>query len=293
MHMIMIFLTLVIALGIRLVPLPATTWQQRWQVGLWRFALPPILITTTAIALVLMGTQGLMLGLPTDGVSYGLGLGFCLLVIIVMVTRAVQAVQTINQVYKLPQHSFDQDFDRDFNQDFNHHLEGQDWQDQGFRLWQHPAIFAAQIGIWQPQLVISQGLLDRFDFEHFQAVLYHEQAHRQFQDNFWFWGLGCLHQIGGWLPNSQVLWQELLLLREIRADQWAVKYVAPLTLAEALLWSVQSMYSPDFAADFGDRGDRLELRIETILNPQPILGNPSYGWFIVGLLPLLTVLLHS
>jgi Zn-dependent protease with chaperone function len=48
--------------------------------------------------------------------------------------------------------------------------------------------------------------------------LAHEQAHAHYRDTFWFFWLNVLTS---WLPHTEALWQEILFLREIRADEKA------------------------------------------------------------------------
>jgi Zn-dependent protease with chaperone function len=95
--------------------------------------------------------------------------------------------------------------------------------------------FAAQVGVWKPQLVVCRGLLEQLDEEHLRAVLAHEEAHRHYGDTLWMFAVGWLRHLSGWLPNTEVLWQELLTLRELRADRWAAQRVDPLVLGEALV----------------------------------------------------------
>lgn len=69
-----------------------------------------------------------------------------------------------------------------------------------------------------------------------------------------------------WLPNTQALWEELLLLRELRADRWAAQHLDGLLIAESLLLLVSNNMIPTatFAAAFGatDMSDRLAERID-------------------------------
>ena len=52
--------------------------------------------------------------------------------------------------------------------------------------------FIAQVGLWNPEIVISQGLLTQLDADHLKAVIAHEQAHAQYHDTVWFSVLaGC------------------------------------------------------------------------------------------------------
>jgi Zn-dependent protease with chaperone function len=135
--------------------------------------------------------------------------------------------------------------------------------------------YIAQIGLWRPQLVLSQGLLDQLDHLHLDAVLCHEAAHLHYSDTAWFAGLGLLRRCSGWLPNTDALWQELLLLRELRADRWAAQRVDPLLLAEALFTVVSTPLYPDsridFSAAFNEQlvSDRLNERVDALLQATP------------------------
>ena len=103
------------------------------------------------------------------------------------------------------------------------------------RVVETAAVFSAQVGLWRSELVVSQGLLEHLNAEHLEAVLAHESGHAHYRDTFWFFWLGGLRRLTGWLPQSETLWQELLLLREVRADEWAARRVDSLVLAESLM----------------------------------------------------------
>jgi hypothetical protein len=174
----------------------------------------------------------------------------------------------------------------------------------------HP--YSARIGFWQPQLVISQGLLQVLDADQLNAVLIHEQAHALYHDTFWFFWLGWLRRLTPWLPRTEALWQDLLLLRELRADCHAAQQVDPLLLAEALFLVVsaplqellgsQSPAQPDICAPFAwmqsepIAGDRLTQRIDSLLSADTTVAQTSssrYLWLIWACLPLLTIPLHG
>jgi Zn-dependent protease with chaperone function len=149
--------------------------------------------------------------------------------------------------------------------------------------------------------MVSQGLLQSLTEEQLQAVLTHEHAHLHYRDTFWFFWLGWVNRLTAWLPNSTLLWQELLLLRELRADRWAAQHVDSLVLAETLLQVVRSPLAPHpneflwVAFEEAALGDRLEQRIDALLSP----GSPSncqlhhWLWLALGLIPLLTLPLHT
>jgi Zn-dependent protease with chaperone function len=254
------------------------TWSSRWQRALSLFLLPPLLVVTTALAVMLMGTDGYMLGLPVGWIGYLLALSFLgyagarLLSLMVGGWRSLQTVQT----YEL----------FDFQKTVGYILDT-------------PALFAAQVGFWNSKLVMSRGLLTSFNAAQIEAVLTHEAAHHYYRDTFWFFWLGWLRQVTHWLPYSNFLWQELLLLRELRADQWAAQKIDALLLAETLLLVVKAplTHSEINCAAFGTitPASRLEERIEALLTK----AEPSYQgqgviliWMFTALLPLLTLLLH-
>ena len=285
-HFVMIFGSLCLAWGLRYSwqnsnDADQLSWLQRWQKALVCFVLPPLLVVMTAIAVLCMGADGQMIGFEAGRLSYAIALIFLIYSVVRSVQLALNGWQSLqkleNLVVDLP----------------SDHLIA-----EPVKLLNMPMLFAAQIGFWRSQLFISQGLLDQLDRDHLEAVLLHERAHAHYHDTFWFFWLGCLRQVMPWLPNTQILWEELLLLRELRADRWAAQYADGLVLAESLLAMVSSNMQPEtFAAAFGatSGSDRLEERIDFLLaNPQPL---PQFSWrslFWIGfsLLPLAVLPLH-
>lgn len=286
MHSVMLLGSLGLAWGLRYGwqsnHNPSVTWQMRWHRALFCFVLPPMLVVTTAIAVLCMGAEGQMIGLQAGYVSYAIALIFLMYSIFRSGQLALIGWQSLQKLQKLV-----------INRES---ANGSD----SMQLLNIPMLFAAQIGFWRSKLFVSQGLLDTLDAEHLEAVLLHERAHAHYHDTFWFFWLGCLRQIMPWLPNTQELWEELLLLRELRADRWAAQYLDGLLLAESLLEMVSHNMLPSetFAAAFGstNTSDRLEERINFLLaEPEPL---PQFSWrslFWLGfsLLPLTVLPLHS
>jgi Zn-dependent protease with chaperone function len=167
------------------------------------------------------------------------------------------------------------------------------------RLLNTEALFAGQIGFWQPELVVSQGLLQTLSPEHLESVLAHEQGHYHYRDTFWFFWLGWMRSCTAWLPNTDSLWEELLILRELRADGYAASQVDPLLLAESLLLVVSStpVVSDICCAALGSPGaDRLEQRIDALLappEPNPVPQLHSWHSFLLAFLPLVAVIFHT
>jgi Zn-dependent protease with chaperone function len=284
MHLSFILLSIAAVFCIRGCYALGTTpqaWSNRWQRSLSLFLLPPLLLFMTSLAVMMMGTDGYMLGLPVGWMGYLIALGFLgymavrLLGSLVGGWRSTQSIEAYDLF--------------NIQETIGHVLDT-------------PALFAAQVGFWNSKLVISRGLLDTFDDAQIAAVLTHEAAHLHYRDTFWFFWLGWLRQAIG-LPYSEALWQELLLLRELRADHWAAQKIDALLLAETLLLVVKDpQVTPGFdGAAFGTAApvNRLEERIEALLNDaesfetgwnMPI--DWLMSWAIVPLLPFLTLLLH-
>lgn len=229
MHLIMIVSALILTSGWRLVPRLApmdtsntgktnsNTWSERWQSALSQLLFPPLLLGTTTLAILCMGPHGEMVWGWEGWLSYGLAWGFASAAISRLGLLCWQGWQTLQVISTYPL---------------------TEYHGQRLHLLPLSQPYSAQVGFWQPQLVLSEGLLSQFAPEHLAAVLWHEQAHVHYRDTFWFFWLGWAKQLTGWLPNSENLWQDLLLLREIRADQWAGQYTDKLLLAEALLQMV-------------------------------------------------------
>ena len=299
-HFVMIVGSLGLAWGLRYgwsnTSIWATNWQKRWHQALVCFVLPPMLVLMTAIAVLCMGAEGQMIGLQVGRLSYAIALLFLSYSIFRVGQLALTGWLSLQKLQKLV---------TDAN---NEQITRLDSIIDPIKLLNIPMLFAAQIGFWRSELFVSQGLLDTLDPPHLEAVLLHERAHAHYRDTFWFFWLGSLRQVMPWLPNTEALWEEMLLLRELRADRWAAEQVDGLLLAESLLAMVSSNilitdsqtnnFDLTFAANFGytNNSDRLEERINFLLaepEPLPQLSWRSLFWLGFTLLPLTVLPLHS
>ena len=282
MHLILILVSAGLAMSWRGVNVSSSgTWAQRWQRSLIRLIVPPLMLLISAIAVIWMGPQGQMLGKPTGWLGYGLAWGLCGWAIILGLVLACQSWKLINQV---------------------HHCSQIVVQGVTVRLFDNPVLFCAQIGFLHPELVVSQGLLEALTPEQQKAVFIHEQAHRYYQDTFWFLGLGFCRRLTAWLPGTEAIWQELLLLRELRADRWAAQQIDPLLLAESLLLMVRQSVaiSEESCAAFSCVApqNRMTERIEALLKDDSTLESDSqlnyWSWsrVVFVLLPLISVPFH-
>lgn len=254
------------------------TWAQRWQGNLLVFLWSPLLLLMTAIAVLYMGPQGHMVWVRENGWSYGIAAVFVGVAACLNLKLLMEGWSSLQRIYACPQTRI-----------------------QGHSAYQidHALPYAAQVGFWQSELVITKGLVQVLSADQLAAVLVHEQAHQQYRDTFWFFWCGWLRRLTAWLPHSTELWQELLLLRELRADQWAAQQVDPLVLAESLLLMVNP-YPAEFAENIcaamqTATGHRLSERIDALLDPRET-APLSYSWTWSGLLvtaaPLLTIPFH-
>ncbi|HEY9646118.1 MAG TPA: M56 family metallopeptidase [Chroococcidiopsis sp.] len=291
MHIGLIGLALVLAVIVRSSWSPATvdSWEQRWQRALGALLSPFLLLLATAIAVLQMGHHGQMMGMPVGRIGCLIALGFLGSGLVLVVVLAALGWRSRHRVSTYPTVAA---------------------SGQMARLLDIDALFAGQVGFWTPTLIVSRGLLHKLSAEQIAAVLTHEQAHYYYRDPFWFFWLGWVRRFTAWLPNTAALWEELLVLRELRADRWAAQTVDPLLLAESLLQVVQSQVvqsaatvpAHSYSVAFGGAEPltRLEERIDALLEPgdRPLVAAPALQWrawagLLIGLLPLLTLPLHS
>lgn len=261
------------------------TFAQRcfnhWLAMVAILVVPPLLLITTALAIVIMGPHGHVVTHLEGWISYGTAWSYLAIILGLLVYLGWQAQQSIHHIKQYPQI---------------------DVRGTSGRLLDHKTIFSAQIGLWASELVISQGLLDTLDDEHLAAVIAHENAHAYYRDTFWFFWLGWLHRISCWLPYGDRLWQELLLLREIRADQWATQSVERLTLAESLVQVIASPLSTVAAANFSCMAptSRLARRIDALLEvpTTTTVSRVKLQWTVivgctaVSVMPLISIPFH-
>jgi Zn-dependent protease with chaperone function len=280
MHFLMIIVALTVAYCLRSQwTLISGNWSQRWQYTIFFFLFPPLIILTTAIALLCMGSQGQMGYWHTSRFGYLFALASLCAALFLFIFLLLQGWKSIQAACRNPQVNIG---------------------GQKVRLLGIDSLFAGQIGFWKPQLVVSKGLIDSFSPEHLETVLAHEEGHYHYRDTFWFFCLGWVRSCTCWLPNTKALWEELLVLRELRADAYAALRVDPLLLAESLLMVVSNCNlssEKSCCAALADaaEGDRLEQRIDALLSQPSVILENNISWnpFAFAFLPLVTVLFHT
>lgn len=283
MHSLMILMALGTAFGLRLTIPPATA-KKSWQRSLFFFLFPSLILLMTALAVICMGYHGEMLGLKADWLSYLLAIAFLGFAGFKLIQLLLQTLRTRQELKRHPQA-----------------LVG----DQVARMIETDFPYSAQVGLWDSELVMTQGLVNLLDSEHLAAVLAHEKAHHNYRDTFWFFWLEWLRSVTCWLPKTDELWHELLFLREIRADQKASQSVDSLLLAEALLIVVEQVkqispfnFSPLSGVAFHESNqNRLLERVNLILD-EPQSGSFTLSWYnwtllLSSLMPFFTLPLHD
>ena len=282
MHSLMLLLALTIAIGLRWF-LPS--YQRRWQITLFFFLFPPLLLLMTVISVVCMGYRGQMLGYNSSLISYFSAIIWLVFAIFCLIKLSYQTWQTHRDFSSYPLKKITAQKARVLAVDFP---------------------YSARVGFWKSELIVTQGLLNLLDQEHLQAVLAHEQAHQEYHDTFWFFWLGWLRSMSSWLPNSENLWLELVFLRELRADKYASGQVDYLLLAESLLLVAEKVnqvaeinFSDSCCVALNDNSlnNRLLERIDALVESEnPELPRFNYQvWLLLSLslAPFLLLPLHS
>ncbi|MEL6928977.1 MAG: M56 family metallopeptidase [Cyanobacteria bacterium J06600_6] len=278
MHLLTILIVVSIAILLRSRTVSATKeWSSRWYQTLFLFCFPGLLMLTTAVAVLYMGCHGHMLGMRAGSVGCLIAIGLILFASASWFKLAYQSYCSLHQLRCYPQETI---------------------ANTTARVLDLELPYSAQAGFWQSELIVSRGLLTVLDAEHLTAVVAHEQAHAKYRDPFWFFWLGWIRSFSFWLPNTEALWQELLLLRELRADRQATESVDFLLLAESLLAVAKAPLEPAVGyIGFNDAqtGDRLQVRIDSLLNQTESIEEHCWqrctwlGWLF---LPWLTIPLH-
>ncbi len=306
MHLLLLSSALILAFYLRSTYFCEKIASQKVSLTVSLFLLPPLLILTSTLAILCMGNQGVMAGGSESWWSYGLSLVVWLGALLILGKLTFQGWQTLIHLRRQPRINLAK-YTSIINQDINHNTRSNyspGIRQTSARLIDRPELFSGQIGFWRPELVITQGLLDCLTPDQLQAVLAHEQAHYNYRDTFWFFWLGWLRSLTSWLPQTEFLWQELLLLREIRADAYAGKVVEPLLLAESLLLVVSHPltqtpeYDPNICTAFSLPlpQPRLTRRIEALLDhspPEDHFPVQFWLWLALGFMPLLTIPFHA
>ncbi|ERN41096.1 Zn-dependent protease with chaperone function [Rubidibacter lacunae KORDI 51-2] len=293
MHLVVLAVAIAIAWCWRAFREPGSgSLSERWLWALTDFAMPPALVLVTAIAVAVMGADGQMFGFAVGWLGAGSAIALLAWAASGGLRQAIALGRLRRRVRSRPYLEVSG-------------LSGAPCADScSVRQLDLDAPFAAAIA---GEITVSRGLTALLTPEQLAVVLVHECGHLKFRDPLWFAGLGWVRWVSAWLPNTYKLWEELLCLRELRADRWATQYVDPLLLAETLLLLAQQPLPPTkllCAALSGDTPpSRLAQRISALMaaSDKTAVAEESQKrmrWSIGAawsplLLPLLVVPFHS
>ncbi|MEO1004721.1 MAG: M56 family metallopeptidase [Cyanobacteria bacterium J06638_38] len=279
MHLLVMLMMALLAAITRCQPKSSSPeWSKRWERTLFLFLFPSLLLFTTASTILYMGCHGEMLGVRAGSLGCIIS-GILIILSLISLLRLIYlGNRSIRQLANYRQQTVGSTTAKVLDTNLP---------------------YSAQIGFWHSRLIISTGLLDVLDDEHLAAVIAHEQAHLFYRDTFWFFWFGWIRSFSFWLPNTEVLWQELLLLRELRADSKAAESVDFLLLAESLLTvakaPLENTYAWCVSLNDSQIGDRLNERIDCLLREDESISSDrwySWSWLSLLLLPLLAIPLH-
>jgi len=277
-HLLLIAIFSLVAWGIRLLLNPRNGHDV-----LSLFLIAPLLIFFTFLSVILMGSGGQMFGVSSSIFAYCLAL---LLVSLCLFATGRSYWQVRKALVKI------REFPSTVLLGFESRIVDIDFP------------YSAQVGFWSSELVISRGLLEILSEDELKAVLAHEQAHRIYHDTFWFFLLEVIKSLSWWLPRSESLWQNLLLLREIRADKLACQNSDPFNLAQALLKVAQTIAQTSYTKECRESfsvafhpnisNSHLVTRLESILEgEQPYCWSFPVSAILMSILPLFLIIWHS
>lgn len=280
MHLLLILASLLLAYGIRITSqVLEAKYQKKWGLSLFFFSFPPLILLMTCLVVIFMGYQGEMWGIKTSKLPYYLAVSFSIYALLTLINNIFSHLKTWSILQKCK----------------DKQIEG-----YNYKLLNSNFPYGAAIGFWQSELVLSQGLIDLLSKEHLMAVIAHENAHKIYKDPFIFFWLFYLKKLGFCLPNNEKLWENLVLLRELRADQMAAKTVDYLLIAESLLQvtsSVMNQKNPlnnELECAFSD--NRLQIRIENLMDNNDDLIKNNYReiiWLLLLFIPWLFFPFHN
>ncbi|MBE9223183.1 M56 family metallopeptidase [Cyanobacterium stanieri LEGE 03274] len=291
MHFIVILLAIVCAYVIRyLSQIDYFQKQRNWNYSLFFFIAPVLLILMSSIAIVTMGYEGQMWGFQATIISYILA-WFCLgFAVINLIVYAVEIKLISQKIAGFKEEEVLGERVKILESSFPYAgLIGFESQKKGLFMFLN-----------ESYLVLSRGLINLLSPEHLEAVIAHEKSHQKHHDPLIFFCLSYCKRITFWLPNNDNLWQNLVLLRELRADNTASQSVDFLLLAESLLMVTQEAMKEVNPMDNNMVcpfiNFRLNERIDALINDGHRVNSFRWyqlTWILLVFIPFLTIPFHQ
>jgi len=270
MHVVILFLAVLGAWGTRIYCAKtiersrsaARSWTPRWSWAIGAILAPALWLMIAVLAVSAMGAHGTMFGYRVGSIGLWMSGGLILVLVVLLAALLRRSRQIQHELHHHPTTTI-------ATPSLNRIIV--------IRTIVSPVWFAGQVGILAPELTIGRSLLTQLEPEQLEAIIAHECAHAHYHDTSLFFVLGWLRRWTSWLPQTQEIWQELILLRELRADRWAAQFIDPLLLAETLLTvarSAQTSSAPQTSqapiiagVGFHDftRAESFEARIEALI----------------------------
>ena len=169
------------------------------------------------------------------------------------------------------------------------------------RLLDSPRRLAFTVGLWNPQVVLSEGMISTLSQEELAAVLSHELGHVQSRDPLRLAVVRFLADALWFLPVARSLAADFADVVEAAADDWAVAITRqPVDLASALVKTARAgvQQAIPFATPLAghltveDRVERL-LGVMSRKRPETTRRRWVASGFITALLMSLLVLPHA
>lgn len=141
---------------------------------------------------------------------------------------------------------------------------------------------AMTIGLFQPMIYVTTGLIKSLNKKELTAVLHHEQAHRQNFDPLWAAIIETLNLTLWRSAVTKALSAAFVTLRELTADAIATKEYQQADGLSGALVKLSGATSFSEAVSFSPNNDRVEKLLDQSWHPALGLWRWSYTW-VIGL----------
>ena len=138
-----------------------------------------------------------------------------------------------------------------------------------FIIVSHPVPLAITMGLIQPKIVLSTGLMNLLNEAELEAVIAHEMAHLKSRDPFTIFFMTLCSSTFWYIPILKWLNQQYRILKELAADDYAIeKQETTVHLGSALLKMLKVRQPDTMAFTYASFADTsINYRIDYMLNP--------------------------
>lgn len=137
----------------------------------------------------------------------------------------------------------------------------------------HPIPLAITIGLFQPCIIITTGLIRLLDSDELQAVLYHEMFHKKSRDPLRAFVLSLGASMFRYIPIQNWLHQKYRAIQEVLADDFAItQQETTVHLGGALLKMLKAGRVESMTGTYVSFADTaVHERIECIMDPERVM----------------------